>query len=62
MKCRVGDPETTAIGETTDATEVSEMLDAVCVEECELYAECNPDDPEETQTFASISTVCMRNL
>ena len=38
------------------------MLDAICVEECEFYAECNPDDPEETQTFASICTVVMRNL
>ena len=41
-----GDSETTVAGETIDATEVAEMLDAVCVEECELYAECNPDDPD----------------
>ena len=41
-----GDPGATVAGETTDATEVSEMLDAICVQECELYAECNPDDPE----------------
>ena len=40
------DPETTAIEATTDATEVAEMLDTVCVEECELYAECLPNDPD----------------
>ena len=56
-----GDSETTVAGETIDATEVAEMLDAVCVEECELYAECLRMILTGTQTFASTSTVCMRN-